>query len=303
MKSVLENIKGRKIAILISVVSVFLSVFLLKPVLSSDQVTSYSTDYLDQKEKTVMKVTGIATAASVVLAAVPTDTTTPIAEKLADVSGYMAGALAVILFEKYLVPIAGTVVALFLIPVALILLICYLLSDKRWLKLMSIRMFLLSALIVCLVPLSVTFSKSVDATYDTRFRETMNEIDTTSKKAEKENQTEKTEKKQSSGNAILDLFNDAKDKVSETTSELTADASQLAKRAETAVNNFVELVAIMILTSFLVPVVTFILLLFLVKMIFNISSGSDNEYRKFSREISGQLKSIEASVSGKQENQ
>lgn len=300
MKSVGENIRGRKIALLICVVSVFLSIFLLKPVLSSDKVTSYSTDYLDQKEKTVMTVTGVSTAASVVLAAVPTDTTTPIADKLADVSGYMAGALAVILFEKYLVPIAGTVASLFLIPAALILLICYLVSDKRWLKLMSIRMFLLSALIVCLVPLSVTFSRSVDATYETQFKEAMSQIDTTSKKEEK---TEKAEKKHSSGNAILDLFEDAKDKVNKTTQELSADATKLADKAKTAVDNFVELVAIMILTSFLVPVVTFILLLFLVKLIFNISSGSDNEYRKFSKEISGQLKSIEASVANKQVNE
>lgn len=298
MKSMLKNIRIKKIQLLLLVVAVFLSFFLLRPALKSDRFTSYSMDYLSEKEKTVMEVTGAATGASVVLAAVPGDSTTPIANKLADVSGYMAGALAVILFEKYLVPFAGSAVSLCLIPAALILTIIYLISDKTWFKRMGIRLFLLSALLVLLVPLSVTFSKSVDRTYQKQFDTAMQEIDTSSAETRKED-PQKSDQKKTKGNVITDLWNTIKDKADETAENISVNVTDLVNKASDAVNHFVEMVAVMILTSFLVPVVTFILLLWLVKIIFNAASSWTDEYIQISNRISGQLKSIQATVSDK----
>lgn len=55
---------------------------------------------------------------SALITLLPGDTATPIAEKMADVSGYLLVVLCAIYLEKYLVTITGYVAFTYLIPIA-----------------------------------------------------------------------------------------------------------------------------------------------------------------------------------------
>ena len=68
-----------------------------------------------------LELTGTATALATGAAAIPGDATTPIANKLADVAGYMVIVYAVIIIEKYLLTITGYIAFKILFPIGCIL--------------------------------------------------------------------------------------------------------------------------------------------------------------------------------------
>ena len=57
---------------------------------------------LEEKQETVLELTAASTAASAAITLLPGDTATPIADKLADLSGYFLIVLCAIFLEKYL---------------------------------------------------------------------------------------------------------------------------------------------------------------------------------------------------------
>lgn len=288
----MENIRKKStlIPIVVLIICILLSLFALRPALQSDRAKSYSMDYLDKKEKTVLTITAASATTSVVLAAIPSDATTPVAEKMADVTGYMAGVLVIVYLEKYLVSVVGTLASTLLIPVSLALLIVYMLLRKSWLKSLGIRILLLSVLLVGLVPLSVAFSKSVENVYQDNLTQSVQALQITenseSKKEEKKTEKADSGKSKNPLQIIEDTLNNAKDNVADAAESVKGSVSAAADKVVNASKNFVELVAIMVLTSFLVPILTFILLLWAAKLIFNVSSGGpEDEYRQLAAKM------------------
>lgn len=268
--------KKKTVTLIILAVSIFLSIFLLRPVLKSEKTTSYSTGYLNQKEKTVLAITASATTASVVLAAVPGDATTPIADKLADVSGYMAIVLSAVILEKHLIPITSEAASLFIIPGGLILLILYMLFRKKALKSMGIRLLLFSVVLVCLIPLSITISRTVDNVYQTSISEVINEGENS---AEIINSEENTDDENQSW---LDKISGT---VQNSLNAITEGADEIASQFKNLLNDFIKLVAVMIVTSILIPVLTLLVMWWLVKLIFSSAMDSDRDIQKISRQL------------------
>ena len=62
---------------------------------------------LDEKKATVLELTAATTATSALITLLPGDIGTPIAEKVADLSGYLLIVLCAVFLEKYLVTITG----------------------------------------------------------------------------------------------------------------------------------------------------------------------------------------------------
>ncbi len=274
-----ENIRKKStlITIIILGICILLSLFALRPFMQSDKATSYSINYLNEKEKTVLKTTAVSATTSVVLAAIPSDATTPIAEKLADITGYMAGILVIVYLEKYIVSVAETFTATWLIPVSLGLLICYFIFRKKWLQSLGIRILLLSALLTCIVPLSVAFSKSVESAYQDNLEKAQDALqfteDSDNKEKEKENSNNSSDSNDSKNvwEIVQDTLNDVGEKAADAAERVKVNVSEITTKVINAADNFVQLTAIMILTSFLVPLLTFILFLWALKLIFKAS--------------------------------
>ena len=74
---------------------------------------------LEEKQETVLELTAASTAASAAITLLPGDTATPIADKLADLSGYFLIVLCAIFLEKYLLTITAAAAFKVLIPAGL----------------------------------------------------------------------------------------------------------------------------------------------------------------------------------------
>lgn len=117
MKNTTTKILKFVIPLLIACISIFvLAKYAASPELHANTIRS-----LDEKKTTVMELTAASTATSAAITLIPGDTATPIAEKLADLSGYFLIVLCAIYLEKYLVTITGYAAFVVLIPAACVL--------------------------------------------------------------------------------------------------------------------------------------------------------------------------------------
>ena len=91
------------------VLAALLSIFVVGKRASDPAYHQSSIDALEEKQETVLELTAASTAASAAITLLPGDTATPIAEKLADLSGYFLIVLCAIFLEKYLLTITSCV--------------------------------------------------------------------------------------------------------------------------------------------------------------------------------------------------
>ena len=125
---------------------------------------------LDEKKQTVMELTAASTVTSALITLLPGDTATPIAEKMADVSGYLLIVLCAIYLEKYLVTITGYVAFTYLIPAACVLWILNLFFANATVRKLAAKLAVFGIAIFLVVPASVKISDLIGDTYQAQFR-------------------------------------------------------------------------------------------------------------------------------------
>ncbi|MBO7405073.1 MAG: hypothetical protein J6V24_08940, partial [Clostridia bacterium] len=127
---------------------------------------------IDDKTATVMKLTSAAAIASAGITAIPGDTATPIAEKLADLTGYFLLVLSVLYTEKALLTLLGAAAFKILVPVACALGI---LGVWFWGKgrLLARKLALFALAIAIAIPASLLISDKIYDNYPARINETL----------------------------------------------------------------------------------------------------------------------------------
>jgi hypothetical protein len=283
IKSIMESIYF-KILLLIAVAMI--SFFPLGNYASSVETHATTISSLDDKKQTVMELAGASTATSAAISLLPGDFGTPIADKLADLSGYFLFILGALYLEKYLVTITGYIAFKILIPIACVLLALFLLVFKKseMLKVLAIKLIAFSILIYAIIPVSVKISDMIDATYQDSIEQTIDTAkDTTaaidSEEASDDSSSDKTSSSDSSdsnenGNFFSNLFNSASDKVSDTVDTVTNAVSTSAEDLENMLSNFIDAIAILIVTSCLIPVGVLLFFVWIIKITLNINLPS-----------------------------
>ena len=214
------------------------------PELYAGQIAS-----LDEKAETVLTLTASSTLASVGISAIPGDTATPIANKLADFSEYFLLILCVLYSEKYLLTIIPAGACRYLIP-----LICALFAVGRVrrspaLDHLSFKLLLVTLGLCIVIPLSVGAS---DLIYDA-YRQS---IDATIASAEElSDETSALAEAEDQG-VIQSILN----RISETTDSLTEKATGI-------LNRFVETLAVMIVTSCVIPLLVLLFFFWIINKI------------------------------------
>lgn len=222
---------------------------------------------LDEKKTTVMTLTAAATAASVAVGAVPGDSTTPIAEKLADISSYFLIVLCAIFFEKYLLSITGTVAFSLLIPAACILGIIYIFTLKKMLIKLAAKIALLGLLIAFVIPVSVNVADGIEKTYSASIENTID----AAKEASKESESNAAEDEKEEG-----LW-------SGITSGITDGVSSAFAKFQDVLSNFMEAVAIMLVTSCVIPIAVILFFIWIIKILLGFNIEIPNFPKKFHR--------------------
>ena len=205
---------------------------------------------IDEKSATVLKLTAASTLASAGVSAIPGDTATPIAEKLADFTEYFLLILCVLYAEKYLLTIIGAATFKILIPCACALLIVGTFWNPKAMKRLALRVALFALAIFIAIPASIGVSDMVYNSY-------RGSIDVTVRETEQLNEetSELSEAGEDSG-LIASIF----ERLSET-------ATGLADKAAKLLNRYVEALAVLIVTSCIIPLLALAFFVWLLKLL------------------------------------
>ena len=252
---------------------------------------------LDEKKQTVMELTAASTVTSALITLLPGDTATPIAEKMADVSGYLLVVLCAIYLEKYLVTITGYVAFTYLIPIACGLWIFNLVFANATVRKLAAKLAVFGLAISFVVPASVKISDLIGDTYQAQIEATIEDAKNTQSILENSgvvdddtNATETTgtdaagtvtgnvqEKENNNSGSVSNIFDwakdaisGAKDSVANVVENVTISTEDLVQKVENSLNHFIEAVAVMIITSCVIPMLVLLLFFWMVKIVLDV---------------------------------
>ena len=257
---------------------------------------------LDEKKQTVMELTAASTVTSALITLLPGDTATPIAEKMADVGGYLLVVLCAIYLEKYLVTITGYVAFTYLIPIACGLWIFNLIFANATVRKLAAKLAVFGVAISLVVPASVKISDLIGDTYQAQIEATIEDAKSTqnilenSGVADDDDDTNATEtpgigttevpgtvtgnvqeKESNNSGSVSNIFDwakdaisGAKDSVANVVENVTVSTEELVQKVENSLNHFIEAVAVMIITSCVIPMLVLLLFFWMVKIVLDV---------------------------------
>lgn len=255
------NQNSKKIlSIVLPVIIAVFSIFVLAKPASLPTTYAKTIASLDEKKTTVMELTAASTAVSAAITLIPGDTATPIAEKLADLSTYFLVVLCAIYLEKYMLTLAGFAVFKVMVPTVCILFIINVFRKSEACKRLMKKIGVLSLALIFLVPVSVKVSDFIQNTYEESINETI------SSAKEMSNELEDEEDKS--------LWN-----------RITDGATSAVKKVEQSLNQFVEALAVLIVTSCIIPILILVFFVWLMKMLLGMDTSPKMVKRKNIDEI------------------
>lgn len=265
---------------------------------------------LDEKKDTVMELTVAATATSALITLLPGDVGTPIAEKVADLSGYLLIVLCAVFLEKYLVTLTGYAAFKLFIPAACVLFAGNLIFQNRSVSQLARRLLAFGICIFLVVPASVRLSDLIDDTYHAQIEMTLEEAKGTQKILENEsgedaemqqnengskntgehkNETEQnagqgTASVEKQGMGVTGLWErakgalgNAKDTVTSAVENVTLSSEELLQKIEYSLSRFVEAVAVMLITSCVIPILVLLVFFWLIKVLLDVDVSESLE--------------------------
>ena len=265
-KRIKENHIFRIVMIVLCIVIALVSNIVLPKNYSSPEYTvnKKTITYLDEKKTTALELCAGATALSAAITLIPGDTGTPIAEKLTDLSGYFLIVVSAIYLEKYLLTILGALTFRWLIPAAMIAIALYFGIRRDFFWKLGVKMLIFGLAVYAVIPVSVHVSQLIYNTYqesiDTTLAETENLISQT-----EENAQSSTESDQNSGDE--GFFAGLVDKAKDTIEQAKDTASIATEQFKYMLNKFIDGLAVLIVTTCLIPILVIVFFVWIVKMI------------------------------------
>lgn len=241
--------------VIITVVLCMIAIFsftVISKYATSVEVHSSSISALDDKKMKAMELTAGVAATSTAISALPGDAATPIAEQVSELTGPLLIVVCAIYLEKFLLTTIGLVSFKFLIPFACILAAIYLFTSKEVTKVLAIKFGIFAMAISLVIPVSVKVTQLIETTFEETITQTYDSADEITNKAEESAEDEKS-------NAFAEFLKGIGDSV-----------SNLAENAKNALSVFIDAIAVLIITTCVIPIVVILFFLWIIKMIFGI---------------------------------
>lgn len=272
------------VKVCIPLVLALISFFVIAEKTTSQEYHAKTIASLDEKRVTVMELAGASTAASLAVSMIPGDTATPIAQKLADLTTYFLVALCAIFLEKYLLSITGYAAFKLLIPVACVLIAGNVFLKNDGLKNLSIKLITFGLAMFMVIPVSVKVSDIIEATYHDSIQSTIAATNETVKEIESNTAelSEDTEETDTWWGKILDSVKSAATSARDVILSVPTLTKELRNKAENALNNLIEALAVMLVTSCIIPIVVLVFFVWLVKVVL----GVNIDFAKIGRDFS-----------------
>lgn len=245
-----NSVKKQKITTIILICFLLIvsvvSVTWAAPKYSDPEERAEAIEYLDSKRNTVLTMAGAATASSTALTLLKDDWATPIADELAELSIYFMIILAAIVLEKYLITLSGLIFFQYIVPVVCALLICYKIwRNMEWARILAFKLLAFGLALFLLVPACVQVCQVIEDTYDTSIQAAI------------ESAQEATELTKSGNEEEKNIFQKALSSVTDT-------LTTAAQSVKNILNNFIEAVAIMLITSCVIPILIILIFVWII---------------------------------------
>ena len=252
--------RSRWIALGAAVLVALISFFVVGRYASDPAFYAKTVAALDEKRETVMKLVGASTGSSAAVSLLPGDAGTPIAEKLVDLSSDFLIVIAAIYLEKYLLTILGFTAFKVLIPVACLLFsIAVMLREgatvRQVLSQLAVKLLLFGLAAALVVPVSVKVSGMIEDTYEASINQTLQTAEQTTDAIE---DSADEGKSTDATNPLSFLLN------------VPEELNKLTEGAQNALNNFIEALAVMIVTSCVIPILVLLFFLWLMRTILGV---------------------------------
>ncbi|MDO5131813.1 MAG: hypothetical protein Q4D81_02390 [Eubacteriales bacterium] len=272
------------LALIFLAAAVFSATFFAEK-MASPGTHAHSIEELDEKKNDVMELAGAATATSVTITLLPGDTATPVADKLADLSQYLLIVLCAIYLEKYLVVVMGIVAFRVLIPIGLLLLIfsIFWLSRRSQLWYAGLRLIGLGLALFLVIPASIWISDRIETTYQASIDSTLEAVENATEGINPDQQESETgpDGEQQAGTeaqggeedsrSLWDKIRGIPSTLSESASEAVAGVTQVSeeklKELENVLSRFMESIAVMIITSCVIPILVLAFFFFVIRIL------------------------------------
>lgn len=246
--------------LLIAVLSFFVvSRFVMAPEFSAATIES-----LDEKRDTVLKLAATAAAASTALSLIPGDVAMPIANQIAELTSYFIIVLGAILLEKMLISVVGYATFTYIIPAACILGISYLYIKKEILRRLAIKLAVFGILLFVAIPASIQVSDLIYDSYQTSVEQTI-EIANQNKEQIEEKQNDLSKQDQNWMEKI-------ETSLSNLSSKIRTDISGMVQKGEDTLAAFLDAIAVLIITSCVIPILVILIFAWLIKVLFGFQS-------------------------------
>lgn len=261
-----RSILFRVVAIIVCIIIACISFFGLAKSYSSPEskINKETIKYLDEKKTTALELSASATAVSTFITLAPGDDGTPVANKLMDLAGYFLIVVSAIYLEKYLLTILGALTFKWLIPVSMLALAVYFGSKKELFWKIGVKIFIFGLAIYAVIPVSVHVSKMIYSTYQESIDATIDEANDLADESEASKDEDKdskdSKKSKDSESSFIDKAKDAVNSVKNT-------LSVTANSVKNMVNKFIDGLAVLIVTTCLIPVLVIVFFIWLVKLV------------------------------------
>ena len=232
-----------KKAAIISVILLFavISITKISPWAGSASTHPHTIEQTEDKITSVMTLSAGAAATSATLSLLPGDICTPLAEQLAELAKYFVLILSALHLEKFLITLSGFITFGVLIPIACIFLCWYVAFGNVQARTIAMKLSLLGIIIFLIVPASVFLSDKIYQTQADKVNETITEYNN------------------------LEIEGDSESGIF---SEFTTVTNSTIDKITSFITGLLESLAVMIVTSCIVPALVFVILVWIVKTIF-----------------------------------
>ena len=265
--------------IVLLIVAALVSEFALRPHFEQVETWGSTIEVIDAKKSNVLALTTSYLALSAAITAIPDDAGTPVAEQLSQLAGNLGIVLAVLYLEKYLLTILSFLSFGVLIPIVCVLFAISLgihgrLSTSRVLRVLGMRVLIVAAITITVVPASVWVTQRVDETYQVSIaQEEAKAKAKAEEKAAKESKS-KSEQKQENKSFLDQLVDGA----AQLGSALSSGVQRLTDSVITQATNLIEGAIVMIVTSCLIPLLVLAAFLWMGHALLGIDVSAPTSY-------------------------
>lgn len=247
-----KEIMKRMLVVILSLAIALVSIFVVAKRATSPDCYKNTIQSIDEKKAIVMAVTTAAAATSTALAAIPGDATTPIANQIMNISSYLLIVVCALVLEKSLLTVLGYLSFNILIPIACVLFAISMFAKRSLLKILSLKIVVFALVLSTVIPFSLKIS-------DLIYESNMSTVEDLNSKVEGISDETKDEKE--TGKTWWDKL---KDKVED-------GVSKAGEQAKELVNNFIDVIALFVITYCAIPIIVFLVVIWFIKFLFNIT--------------------------------